>query len=592
MTGSNRPSRADWVLAGFCTYRTVSCMTTFNPVSRRFLTRTLNDPGAVAVLAEVDISAEELRLDVLAAVAWLLDRGVAPGDRVAVLWPTEYAHTVVDLAVLCVGAVSVPVYETDSVEQIEWILSDADPVGAICHSLHRDRLDAAVTNLAHNAWVENEVPSSRDTDHAAATELHVRAVCDALTPETPAMLIYTSGTTGRAKGCTITHGNLSFGVDAATSALPELLGPAQRTVLFLPLAHVFARVVQYACVCAGVQIAYSTPTAIVEDLAKYRPTWLTVVPRVLEKVLASARQQAHGPKAKIFALAERTAIKTAELCEAGTRSWGTELLWKLCDRLVYSKLRARLGGDLRYVLSGGAPLDADVDRFFTGAGMCVLEGYGLTETTAAHTVSTPAAKRAGTVGRPLAGTGVRIHDGEVLVSGPNIFAGYWRNEAATEAAFIELDGERWFRTGDQGRETDGFVSITGRIKDLIVTANGKNVQPTGLEEIVVRHAAFSQCVVVGDRRAFITALLAVDPAWLVEQGISQEEAPGHPLVKAAADEALEAANASVSRAESIRMWRLLPGELSVESGELTATLKTKRPVVLARHFGLIEEMYS
>ena len=545
-------------------------MTTFNPVSRRFLTRTLNDPGAVAVLAEVDISAEELRLDVLAAVAWLLDRGVAPGDRVAVLWPTEYDHTVVDLAVLCVGAVSVPVYETDSVEQIEWILSDADPVGVICHSLHRDRLDAAVTNLTHN----------------------VRAVCDALTPETPAVLIYTSGTTGRAKGCTITHGNLSFGVDAATSALPELLGSAQRTVLFLPLAHVFARVVQYACVCAGVQIAYSTPAAIVDDLARYRPTWLTVVPRVLEKVLASARQQAHGPKAKIFTLAERTAIKTAELCEAGTRSWGTELLWKLCDRLVYSKLRARLGGELRYVLSGGAPLDADVDRFFTGAGMCVLEGYGLTETTAAHTVSTPTAKRAGTVGRPLAGTSVRIHDGEVLVSGPNIFAGYWRNESATEAAFIELDGERWFRTGDQGCETDGFVSITGRIKDLIVTANGKNVQPTGLEEIVVRHAAFSQCVVVGDRRAFITALLAVDPAWLAEHGISQGDAPGHPLVKAAADEALEAANASVSRAESIRVWRLLPGELSVESGELTATLKTKRPVVLARHFGLIEEMYS
>jgi long-chain acyl-CoA synthetase len=566
-------------------------MTVFDPVPHRFLARTLADPHAVAVLGDEPTTAEQLRLDVLAAASELFARGVTPGDRVALLWPTEYDHTVWDLAVLATGAVSVPIYETDAPEQIEWILTDAAPVGVLCHPSHLERFEAVHTSIEHRSWVVSQAVARTEPDALAAVELRVRAVADGLSAAAPAAIIYTSGTTGRAKGCTLTHENLSFAIDAATGALPELLGPAERTVLFLPLAHVFARVVQYACVCAGVQLSYSTPATIVDDLARFRPTWLTVVPRVLEKVLASARASATGPKARIFALAERTAVRTAERCEAGEASRGG-LVWKLCDHLVYAKLRDRLGGSLRYVLSGGAPLDAHLDRFFTGAGVCVLEGYGLTETTAAHTVSTPHAKRAGYVGRALAKTAVRIHDGEVLATGPNVFAGYWQNDSATSAAFVELDGERWFRTGDQGELTDGFLAITGRIKDLIVTANGKNVQPSGLEEIVVRHPAFSQCVVVGDNRPFIAALVACDPAWLAERGIAPADAPSHPLVAAAAAEALDAANATVSKAESIRAWRLLPAELAVDTGELTATLKVKRPVVHARHAALIDQMYA
>ena len=262
----------------------------------------------------------------------------------------------------------------------------------------------------------------------------------------------------------------------------------------------------------------------------------------------------------------------------------------MCDKLVYSKLRDRLGGELRFVLSGGAPLDAHLDRFFTGANVTVLEGYGLTETSAAHTVSTPAAKRAGTVGQALEGTKVLIHDGEVLLAGPNVFAGYWQNDQATDAAFVTIDGDRWFRSGDQGVLSDGFLSITGRIKELIVTANGKNVQPTGLEEVVVRHAAFSQCVVIGDNRPFIAALLALDPAWLVTNDISTPSLD-HPLIAQAVSEALAQANATVSQAEAIKACRLLPHELSVDAGELTATLKTKRPAVMKIHHELVEDIY-
>jgi long-chain acyl-CoA synthetase len=563
----------------------------FEPVPHRFLKNAVANPGATAVAtADGPLTYDTLRNDVLAAVHALRALDVMQGDRVAVLWPTEYAHTVFDLAILAAGAVAVPIYETDSPAQIQWILTDAAPVGVLCHAAHLERLNASIDASGARPWVQTSLEGSEGFD-PAAVELVARRIIDELTPDAPAAIIYTSGTTGNPKGCTLSHGNLSFAVHAATEALPQLLGAGQRTVLFLPLAHVFAKVVQYGCVCAGVEVAYSTPATIVEDLALYRPTWLTVVPRVLEKVLASARAQATGPKAKIFALAERTAVAVAAHREAGTKLPARlKAAHAVCDKLVYSKLRDRLGGELRFVLSGGAPLDAHLDRFFTGANVTVLEGYGLTETSAAHTVSTPAAKRAGTVGQALEGTKVLIHDGEVLLAGPNVFAGYWQNDQATDAAFVTIDGDRWFRSGDQGVLSDGFLSITGRIKELIVTANGKNVQPTGLEEVVVRHAAFSQCVVIGDNRPFIAALLALDPAWLVTNDISTPSLD-HPLIAQAVSEALAQANATVSQAEAIKACRLLPHELSVDAGELTATLKTKRPAVMKIHHELVEDIY-
>jgi long-chain acyl-CoA synthetase len=499
------------------------------------------------------------------------------------LWPTTVEHTVLDLAVLAVGAVAVPVYETDSVEQVSWILSDSGATGLFVHPSHRSRVESATA-----CWVVSEIPAAPSTDTAPS----VRSRVAALRAGDPACIIYTSGTTGRSKGCVLTHGNLSFAVDAARESLPELLGPGERTVLFLPLAHVFARVVQYACLTGGVTVAYSDPTRIVDDLAVVKPTWLTVVPRVLEKVYASAKASASsGVKARIFAMAEAAAVEAAVTAES-TGTPRHDIRWRLAEKLVYRKLRGRLGGSLRFVLSGGAPLDPRLDRFFTGAGVTVLEGYGLTESTAAHTVSRPSRKRSGSVGLPIPGVEVRVLDGEIQLTGPNIFDGYWNNPAATAETVVFDQGVRWLRTGDLGAlDEDGFLSVTGRIKELIVTAGGKNVQPVGLEEEVLRHPAFSQCVVIGDRRPFIAALLACDPVWLATAGIDAASAATDPRVHEAAAAAVATANRTVSQAESIREWRVLPRELAVDSGELTATLKTRRAVVLSTFADLVEDIY-
>lgn len=541
----------------------------------------------MAVLSATgSLPVSEVAARVLAAAEWLLGEGVEPGERVAVLWPTALEHTVLDLALLSIGAVAVPIYETDSAEQIDWILTDSGAVGIFVHPDHQER----VVGVTSSCWVRSDAVFTSATSE---TRRHVDGLLGGLDPESPACIIYTSGTTGRSKGCVLTHANLSFAVEQASSALPELLGPSERTVLFLPLAHVFARVVQYACLCEGVAVGYSDPTRIVDDLAVFRPTWLTVVPRVLEKVYASAKSSAAaGLKARVFAMASAAAVRSAESMERSGRA-DRDLRWKVSDKLVFSKLRAKLGGSLQFVLSGGAPLDPHLDRFFTGAGITVLEGYGLTESTAAHTVSRVGRKRAGSVGLPLDGVLVRVVDGELQLAGGNVFAGYWNNPAATDAAIVVEGAQRWLRTGDLGSVDDaGFVSVTGRIKELIVTAGGKNVQPAGLEEIVVRHPAFSQCVVIGDRRPFVAALLACDPLWLVANGVDSGSAADDPKVRAAASEAIDAANRSVSQAESIRSWRLLPRELAVDTGELTATLKTRRPVVLSVFADIVEDIYA
>jgi long-chain acyl-CoA synthetase len=562
-----------------------------NFVISQVLKRAALEPNStLAVFKDSTASMGVFEKDVLAAASRLFKLGLKPGDRVAICYPTDYAHTVLDFAVLAAGGVAVPIYETDSQEQIEWILKDADPVVVISHQDHMSRVKSAHSKLSHRSLLFNDLSAKEIVDEGFVKS-KVEAIQSGLTSSSLAVLIYTSGTTGRSKGCMLTHGNLAFAVKAASTALPELIGPKERTVLFLPLAHVFAKVVQYACVCGGVQISYSTPATIVEDLAIFKPTWLTVVPRVLEKVYSSAEANATGIKSKIFASSVKTALSHAESLESNTKT-PPSLLWKLHNKLVYQKLISRLGGSLKFVLSGGAPLDPVLDRFFTGAGITVLEGYGLTETSAAHTVSRPGSKKAGTVGEPLEGCSVKVLDGELLLSGPNVFPGYWNNQDATDSTFhVDKEGI-WLRSGDLGSvDSQNRVSITGRIKDLLITASGKNVQPSGLEELIVQNPAFSQCVVVGDKRPYITALLAVNPAWAAANNIVVDDST-NPLITAAAKEAIDRANMSVSNAESIKKWALLPKELSVEDGFLTATLKTKRPVVASKYKDLIESLYK
>jgi long-chain acyl-CoA synthetase len=539
------------------------------------------------------VSHQVLLEEVLDAAAVLLDHGVAVGDRVCVHVPTSISHTVWDLAVLVVGAVAVPVYDTDSVEQIEWILTDADPVVLVASHALVGTSGEAHRNLAHRSVVVDT-----ETRASARRDQEVLDRTAALQGVDLAGIIYTSGTTGRSKGCVLSHGAFAAAVRASKAAFPEEMAQGERTLLFLPLAHVFARVVQYACVTSGVEIAYSSAQTVAQDVLWARPSWMVTVPRVLEKVHAGARAKSTGIKRRIFTAADHVACAWAVASERGSVPFWLEALRAVFDRLVYGKIRAALGGELRAVVSGGAALDPRLDRFFTGCGITVYEGYGLTETAAAHCANTPGSKRAGSVGQPLLGfEAVVDSDGEVLLRGANLFSGYWRNEAATSSSFQEIDGSNWFKTGDLGAIDDaGFLRITGRRKELIVTSNGKNVQPVGLEEDIVRGEGISQCVVVGDGRPFIAALVALDAEWVqrraLELGATKDVVRESAEVRTMIQSAIDVANRAVSRAEAVKAFRVLPEELSTDNGLLTPTLKVKRTVVAQRHADLIEEMYA
>jgi long-chain acyl-CoA synthetase len=566
----------------------------FKPVHARFMSNSKSRRVALTETRDdrlVEHSVGEVQQMVHTAASSLRELGVKPGDRVCLLVPTSLSHTVLDIATLCLGGVVVPVYDTDSAEQIAWIVEDASPVVFVAAHDALSRVQGAFDSERHACVVvdaDDLERAFRERDaEVEALALHESDAGD------PACIVYTSGTTGRPKGCVLTHGNLTAAIDGAHSALPELFSDVQRTVLFLPLAHVFARIVQYGCLAYGVSIGYSSPDRMLADVAVMKPTWLVAVPRVLEKVYASARAKTSGAKRRVFDGAAWTARRWAVGAEQGAIPAWLEPLRVVSDKLVFSHLRAALGGEIRYVVSGGAALDAELSLFFAGAGITVFEGYGLTETTAAHTVNTMAARRSGTVGLPVGDAEVKIRDGEVLLRGSNVFSGYWRNETATEAVFEN----GWFCTGDLGELAEGgFLKITGRRKELIVTSGGKNVQPVGLEETVCRSEAVMQCVVVGDGEPFIAALVALDAEWLAkrahELGVSIDEARKHATVRDEVQRAIDAANEAVSRAESIREWRVLNEEMSVANGMLTPTLKTKRGVVAERHAALIAEMYE
>jgi long-chain acyl-CoA synthetase len=558
----------------------------------------------------VDVSAQQFLDDVTALARGFVAAGVQAGDRVGIMSKTRYEWTVVDFALWSVAAVPVPIYETSSAEQVGWILGDAEAVGCVVETRgHAARVEQA---RAHNGGLpklalvwqveEGNLPTldslRQQGETADAAELGRRA--QALMPESLATLIYTSGTTGRPKGCMLTHDNFVAECTSAIAMLPELFERDDAsTLLFLPLAHVFGRMIEVAMVMKGARLAHSDPARLLKDLEATRPTFVLAVPQVFEKVYESARRKATADgKGKIFGLAAATATAYSEALDAG----GPGLLLKarhaLFDRLVYGKLRAALGGRADWAVSGGAPLGSRLAHFFRGVGVTVLEGYGLTETTAAAAVNNRTGTRIGTVGRSLPGFELKTTlDGEVCIRGRHVFTGYWNDEAATKEA---LDGDGWFRTGDLGRiDDDGFLTITGRSKEIIVTAGGKNVAPAALEDVVRSHPLVAQCMVVGDQRNYVGALVTLDeesvPGWLSENKRAAQpltELVDDAQVRAAVQTAVDAANATVSSAEQIRRFRILDAAWSEDSGHLTPTMKLKRTKVLADFADEVEALYA
>jgi long-chain acyl-CoA synthetase len=550
------------------------------------------------------VTAAEFLSSVRDVAKGLVAAGIQVGDRVALVSKTRYEWTLVDYAIWFAGAATVPIYETSSSEQIEWILTDSAARAVVAETPEhvskvsgcRDRLEEL-----HHVWSLDggavDVLTRLGAD-ISDDELEQRR--SSATPDSLATLIYTSGTTGRPKGCMLTHGNFLFEVGVVSDELEELFRIEDAsTLLFLPLAHVFARAIQISCVRNRVRLGHSADIKnLLDDFAAFRPTFILAVPRVFEKVFNTASQRAAADgRSRIFARAADVAMAWSRGLESRRTPLRVRAQHRVFDRLVYSKLRDALGGSCAYAVSGGAPLGDRLGHFYRGIGINVLEGYGLTETSAALTLNVPEAQKVGTVGRPLQGTAVRVgEDGELLFSGGQVFAGYWHNDAATAEA-TEPDG--WFHTGDVGEVDDeGFVRITGRKKEILVTAGGKNVAPAVLEDRLRAHALIDQCIVVGDGKPFIAALVTIDPesfpAW-AEQHATSDRIADHlddPLLRAEIEAAVEDANKAVSKAESIRKFAILADQWTEEGGQLTPSLKLKRNVVMRQSHEDVEALYS
>ncbi|MDQ6934217.1 MAG: AMP-dependent synthetase/ligase [Actinomycetota bacterium] len=552
----------------------------------------------------IDVSAAEFLAQVRGVAKGLVGAGVQPGERVALISKTRYEWTLLDYAIWFAGAVTVPIYETSSAEQIAWILSDSGAAAVLSETAdHHSRIKevgAGPTELRH-VW------SIEDGAVEALTRLGVDVGDDQLEkcrtaagPESLATLIYTSGTTGRPKGCMLTHGNFSFELTVAVAELEELFAvEGASTLLFLPLAHVFARIVQVGCVKARVRVGHSADIKnLLDDFETFSPTFILAVPRIFEKVFNTASQRAVADgKGRIFNRAADTAILWSRGLETGRSGIAVRAQHALFDRLVYARLRAALGGKCAYAVSGGAPLGDRLGHFYRGIGVNVLEGYGLTETTAALTANLPGAQKVGTVGRPLQGTGVRVaEDGELLFRGGQVFAGYWHNAEATTLA-TGADG--WFHTGDVGEVDDeGFVRITGRKKEILVTAGGKNVAPAVLEDRLRAHPLVDQCMVVGDGKPYVGVLVTLDeetvPAWAEQRGKTGrlDGLADDPDLLAEIQAGVDEANRAVSRAEAIRKLAILPGTWTEEGGQLTPSLKLKRNVVMRECHDDVEALYA
>ncbi|HYG94722.1 MAG TPA: AMP-dependent synthetase/ligase [Nocardioides sp.] len=551
-----------------------------------------------------DLTAAEFLAQVSAVAKGLVAAGIEAGDRVAIISRTRYEWTLADYAIWFAGAVSVPIYESSSAEQVEWILADSGAKGVVAedggHVAKITSVRGGLADLNHVWSIEDNAIDvlTRLGEDIADEQLEARRT--AAGPDDLATLIYTSGTTGRPKGCMITHGNFMFELGVAVSELDRLFeADDASTLLFLPLAHVFARIIQVGCVKSRTRMGHSADIKnLVPQLQTFRPTFVLAVPRVFEKVFNTASQNATADgKGKIFDRAAEIAIAYSRGLDTGRPSIAVRAQHAVFSKLVYGRLRDALGGQCAFAVSGGAPLGERLGHFYRGIGLTVLEGYGLTETTAALTVNLPDALKIGTVGRPLPGTAVRItEEGELVFKGGQVFVGYWRNDEATKEA---IDGEGWFHTGDVGEVDDeGFVRITGRKKEILVTAGGKNVAPAVLEDRVRAHPLVSQCLVVGDGQPFIAALVTIDPEsfplWAEQHGKSGSipELVDDPDLRAAVEEAVEEANKAVSKAESIRRFAVLPGDWTEEGGQLTPSLKLKRNVVVREFRDDIAALYE
>ncbi len=558
--------------------------------------------------AWTDVTCAQAAEQIRSAALGLIANGVAAGDRVAILSSTRYEWPILDYAILAVGAVTVPIYETSSAEQVHWVLQDSGAVIAFTendeHTEMVEGLRADLPALRKVLQIETSGVTALDelslrSSSADPTEIERRLA--GLRSTHPATLIYTSGTTGRPKGCQLTHFNLLNEIQGAAACFPTLLRKNERLLVFLPMAHVLSRVLSMTAFANKVTLGYTSDIKnLVPMLQVFKPTIVVSVPRVFEKVYNSAELNAQNSgKGKVFELAVKTAIAWSEAqTGSSTPNLALRAGHTLFDRLVYGKLRAALGGECRAAISGGAPLGKRLGHFFRGVGLPIYEGYGLTETSAAITINRMDELKVGTVGKLLPGNTMAVAaDGELLVRGPVVFSGYWQNEIATNEAIVE----GWFHTGDLASiDSDGFLSITGRKKEIIVTAGGKNVAPAVLEDALRAHPLISQAMAVGDAQPFIGALIAIDPeafeVWKQQRGkdaaASVADLRTDPDLTAEIEQAVKDANTHVSHAESIRKFRVLPFDFTVQTGELTPTLKVKRAVVAQKFADEIAAIYT
>lgn len=553
------------------------------------------------------ITATEFDAEVRELAKGLIGAGVQPGERIAFIGETSYQWTLIDFAIWAAGAVMVPIYETDSPQQVEWIMQDSQAIAIITqlpeHSEKFANLLASASSQIRHTWQFHDggLQTLLSAGSGVSDEQVELAGASRIASD-EATLIYTSGSTGQPKAVVLTHANF---VDLCRNIeqplAPVIARAGASTLLFITLAHVFARLISVLCVSVGVKVGHQADTTqLVPALGSFRPTFLLAVPRVFEKVYNSAAHKAaSGGKQKIFRRAVQVGVAYSKALDGGKVPLLLRLQYRLFDRLVFAKLRATLGGRIEHAVSGSAPLGLFLGHFYRALGVQVLEGYGLTETTAPVSVNLPGAFKIGTVGPPLPGCAVKIDDdGEILARGINIFREYWNNPEATAAAFT-ADG--WFCTGDLGElDEDGYLHITGRKKDLIITAGGKNVAPAVLEDPIRADVLAGECVVVGEQRPFVAALITLDgemlPKWLelhdLDPSLPMAEAANHPRVREHIQAVIDRANQQVSRAESIRKFAVLDHEFSIDEGTMTAKLSIRRHVVHQEYADVVEELYA
>ena len=570
--------------------------------------RATNEPDRITLSRPLGegwqgVSAKEFDLEVRAVAKGLIAAKIGVGDRVAIMAKTRYEWTVLDFAIWYAGAVSVPIYETSSSEQVEWILSDSGAVAIIVETpQHREIVNPVITPACKSLWTITDGALDEISNLGKSiSDSEVETRRHAPTPESLATLIYTSGTTGKPKGVQLTHQNfLSECGNVVQGASDLFLKPGGSTLLFLPVAHVFGRMVEVGAITAGLHLAHCGDiTRLPADLATFKPTFVLAVPRIFEKIYngAEAKAEAAG-KGAIFRKAAEVAIAYSEAQDSKKMNVGLLLKHTIFDKLVYAKIRAGMGGRVEAAISGGAPLGTRLGHFYRGAGINILEGYGLTETTAGATLNLSTAQRVGSVGRPLPGTTIKIaEDGEVLIKGAIVMNGYWQNDQANSEVFTS-DG--FFKSGDLGTiDHQGFLAIVGRKKELIVTSGGKNVAPAVLEDRVRAHPLVSQCMVVGDNKPFIAALVTIDPdaikGWIAankKDGATIATLVKDPDLIAVIQTAIDEANKAVSRAESIRKFAILPTDFTIAGGQLTAKMSVKRHVVASEFNEEIEALFS